>query len=76
MDEIILYSTGCPRCKELKIMLDKNGIKYSINQDVQEMETLGFSTVPILKINNEFLNYTQAVKWLMNNKRRDVHEKQ
>ena len=76
MDEIILYSTGCPRCKELKIMLDKNGIKYSINQDVQEMKTLGFSTVPILKINNEFLNYTQAVKWLMNNKRRDVHEKQ
>lgn len=76
MDEIILYSTGCPRCKELKIMLDKNGIKYSINQDVQEMETLGFSTVPILKVNNEFLNYTQAVKWLMNNKRRDVHEKQ
>lgn len=76
MDEIILYSTGCPRCKELKIMLDKNGIKYSINQDVQEMETLGFSTVPILKINNEFLNYTQAVKWLMNNKRRDAHEKQ
>lgn len=76
MDEIILYSTGCPRCKELKIMLDKNNIKYSINQDVQEMETLGFSTVPILKVNNEFLNYTQAVKWLMNNKRRDVHEKQ
>lgn len=76
MDEIILYSTGCPRCKELKIMLDKNDIKYSINQDVQEMETLGFSTVPILKVNNEFLNYTQAVKWLMNNKRRDVHEKQ
>lgn len=76
MDEIILYSTGCPRCKELKIMLDKNNIKHIINQDVQEMETLGFSTVPILKINNEFLNYTQAVKWLMNNKRRDVHEKQ
>ena len=76
MDEIILYSTGCPRCKELKIMLDKNNIKHSINQDVQEMETLGFSTVPILKVNNEFLNYTQAVKWLMNNKRRDVHEKQ
>lgn len=76
MDEIILYSTGCPRCKELKIMLDKNNIKHSINQDVQEMETLGFSTVPILKVNNELLNYTQAVKWLMNNKRRDVHEKQ
>lgn len=76
MGEIILYSTGCPRCKELKIMLNKNDIKYSINQDVQEMETLGFSTVPILKVNNEFLNYTQAVKWLMNNKRRDVHEKQ
>lgn len=34
---VILYSTGCPRCKILKSKLDKKGITYSVVDDVDKM---------------------------------------
>lgn len=62
--EITLYSTGCPKCKVLKRKLDEKGIKYTENNSVDEMLSLGISQVPVLGIGMELLDFTAANNWV------------
>jgi glutaredoxin len=61
---IILYTTGCPKCKVLKQKMDSKNIKYSECSDVSEMESLGIKQVPVLKIDNDLLPFKEAVDWI------------
>lgn len=62
--EITLYSTGCPKCKVLKKKLEEKGIKYTENNSVDEMLSLGISQVPVLSVNNELLDFSTANNWV------------
>lgn len=66
--QVILYSTGCPKCKMLKAKLDTKGIKYDVVTDVNVMESKGFMSVPMLEINGEVMNYMKADEWIKNYK--------
>lgn len=66
--EVVLYSTGCPKCKILEMKLQNKGIYYTKNTNIDEMEQLGFDTVPVLLVNGEYLNFGEAVKWINNRK--------
>lgn len=61
---IILYTTGCPKCRVLRQKLENAGIEFVMNTDVEEMQALGFTTVPMLKIGDNILNFAEAVKWI------------
>lgn len=61
---ITLYSTGCPRCMVLKKKMDEKGIKYNIVSDQQYMMDKGFSTVPILEIDDQIMNFSEAINWI------------
>jgi glutaredoxin len=61
---IILYTTGCPRCKILAAKLDRKNIQYSINSDSEEMIKKGFITAPMLEVNGEVMDFSQANKWV------------
>lgn len=65
MDEknvIILYSTGCPKCKVLRQKLKEAGVIYTENNSVDEMLALGITEVPMLSIDGRLYSFTQAVK--------------
>ena len=62
--EITLYSTGCPKCKVLKKKLEGKGIKYTENNSVDEMLSLGISQVPVLSVNNKLLDFSTANNWV------------
>ena len=47
-EEVILYSTGCPKCNVLKQKMDNCGISYTVNDSVDEMLSLGITQVPVL----------------------------
>lgn len=64
---VILYSTGCPKCKVLKVKLDSKEIKYDVVDDVDEMLRLGMTTVPCLGVDGEVLNFKESMKWIDNN---------
>lgn len=64
MQNIILYSTGCPRCDVLKDKLDTKAISYSVNNSVDEMTELGISEVPVLSISGQLLKFKEAVEWV------------
>ena len=61
---IVLYSTGCPRCKVLETKLNQKNIKYIVCDDVREMEGKNISTVPCLEVEGEILDFGKAVKWV------------
>lgn len=61
---VVLYSTGCPKCKVLKAKLDNTWIKYEIVDDVDEMLRLGISTVPCLGIDGDIMDFKESVDWI------------
>lgn len=61
---IILFSTGCPRCDVLKKKLDQKGVGYEENTNTEEMLCLGISEVPVLRVGDDFLTFAEAVKWV------------
>ena len=65
MDTIILYSTGCPKCKVLKKKLDAKGIIYTLeeNEDPTFMIEKGFLETPILEVNGKTMGFIEANKW-------------
>lgn len=61
---VVLYSTGCPKCKVLKAKLDNTWIKYEIVDDVDEMLRLDISTVPCLGVDGKIMNFKESVDWV------------
>lgn len=61
---IILYSTGCPKCKVLKSKLEDKGIEFVENNSVEEMTELGITQVPVLSICGALLDFKKAVTWV------------
>ena len=64
--EVILYSTGCPQCNILKEMLQKKNIIFQIEDNVEKMKELGFSSLPMLSIDNKNLNIKEDFNFLKN----------
>ena len=64
--KVILYSTGCPKCKVLKAKLDSKSIEYTINDNVDAMLEMGISEVPVLSVNGELMRFADAVSWINN----------
>lgn len=64
--DVVLYSTGCPRCTVLKKKLNEKNINYSECTDIDKMTFLGIQTVPVLSINNELMVFNSAVNWINN----------
>lgn len=61
---ITLFSTNCPKCKVLTMKLDKKGINYTKVEDVDVMLAKGIKTAPYLEVDNELMDFTQAVAWV------------
>lgn len=62
---IILYSTGCPKCNVLKTKLKQKNIPYEEITDVEEMQRLGITNVPVLKISDtEMLSFVEANQYI------------
>lgn len=62
--KVILYSTGCPKCKVLTNKLDNAEIQYDIFDNVEEMINMGMTTIPVLEVNNSRMSFKEAVKWI------------
>lgn len=61
---IVLYSTGCPKCKVLSDKLQKNNLSYVLCSNEEEMLKRGFTTVPVLEVDGIIMNFKDAVTWI------------
>lgn len=61
---IVLYSNNCPRCKVLKTKLEQGNIEFEENNDVELMTQKGFTTVPVLEVDDVIYGFKEAVEWI------------
>lgn len=64
MNDIVVYSTDCPRCVVLEHKLAEKNIRYRKVDDVNEMISLGIMEVPVLSIDGERMSFADAVRWV------------
>ena len=60
----ILYSTHCPKCVVLEKKLEKAGIEFEVCDDEKVMEEYGFTSLPMLQIDTNILDFSAAIKWV------------
>lgn len=62
---MILYSTStCPKCKVVKMKLDKAGINYEVNDNIEDMEALGIKSIPMLQKDGSLLDFNQIIQFI------------
>ena len=62
---ITVYSSStCPKCKVLKMKLDKAGIEYQVNENIEEMTAMGIKTIPMMQVDDQLLDFGEAVKYV------------
>ena len=59
---VVMYSTGCPKCKILKKKLDEKKVVYEEETDVEKMKSKGINRVPVLEVDGKLFAYSEAVK--------------
>ena len=62
--QVILYSTGCPKCKVLITKLDSKNINYNVVSDINVIVSKGINTVPVLEVDNNLMDFKTAVEWI------------
>ena len=61
---VILYSTGCPKCNILKKKLEDANMEYSVVEDVDVMLSKGLKEVPWLEVDGNLMNFVDSSKWI------------
>ena len=61
---VILYTTHCPKCTVLEKKLKMTNISYITNDNVSEMLSLGLTETPILKVDDKYMNFKEAITWI------------
>ncbi len=62
---ITIYSKqGCPKCNVLKLKLERKGIEYTENQDVNVMIEKNILSLPMMDVDGTLLTFEEAVKYV------------
>jgi predicted DCC family thiol-disulfide oxidoreductase YuxK len=64
-NEYVLYSTKCPKCRALEMLLNKHNINYITITDEQTMIDLGMQSAPQLELpDGTRLGFASAMQYL------------
>lgn len=61
---VVLYSTGCPKCMVLEKKLEKKGIEYTVVEDVETINSMGYVSVPLLEVEGKVMEFAEANSWV------------
>ena len=62
--KVVLYSTDCPRCNVLKRKLEDKGIPFTLTSEVDEIIKIGFTYAPVLAVDDKYMEFVEANKWV------------
>lgn len=68
MNNVILYSNGCPKCNVLKSKLESKKIEFTESDDFSKLEKIGIKSLPIMEIDGKILTFVEANAWINNQK--------
>lgn len=61
---IIFYTTHCPKCLVLERKLKAKDIPFETETNLSEIEKTGIKSVPLLKVNDTIMDFSEALKWV------------
>lgn len=61
--KVILFSTGCPRCRILENKLEQQNIEFETCKDTDVMITRGLQSAPALDVDGTIMEFVEAIKW-------------
>lgn len=65
---VILYTINCPKCKVLEKKMQIKGVSFSVVDNKAEVikkgEEVGIKSAPFLQVDDEFYNFSDALKWV------------
>lgn len=64
MEQIVLYSNGCPKCRVIKSKLESKKIKFIETDDTQKLLSFGYKAYPVLKVNDKMMDFVSANAWV------------
>lgn len=70
----ILFSTGCPRCLELKSLLERANITYTLVSDVKTILNAGIDRVPVLQVDDTKMEIKEAKEWIISQNKENKNE--
>ena len=62
MENLILYTTHCPRCTILADKLKEKNVRYTEFTDKNKMLEMGMDMMPVLQIGNKQYGFKEAMK--------------
>ena len=63
---IKMYTIECPKCMVLEKKLIAKGIEFTKLMDTKVFEELGIDLFPMLEVNGELLDFSNAIKYIHN----------
>ena len=61
----VFSSSTCPKCKVLKIKMDKAGLVYEVNENPDDLSEFGIKTLPVLQLSNgDLLDFGAAIAFV------------
>ena len=65
MNKVKIYTTPtCPRCQILKNKMKEYDIKFDEVSNLEDLQSLGITTVPYIQIGEELLGFEKANAWI------------
>lgn len=64
MNDIVLYSNDCPKCKVLNKKLEQKGISFTKSDDIEFLKKNNFYTVPVLSVDGKLLVFEEAIVYI------------
>ena len=61
----VFSSSTCPKCKVLKMKLDKAGIEYTVNENMDDAIALGLKSFPYIQFEDgTLLDFGASIAWV------------
>lgn len=65
MNKMVLYTTGCPKCRILEKKLNDKKVTYDVCDDIDKMRSIGIMSVPLLEVEEgKRLSFYDAIKYV------------
>lgn len=62
--KVILYTTGCPKCKVIATKLAAKNIEYETCSDINIMQEKGMTSAPALEVDGKLMSFAEANTWI------------
>lgn len=74
MENVVLYSNGCPKCIVIKNKLKEKNISFTETDEKQKIIASGYMTFPVLEVDSQLMGFVDANNWINTHKDESINK--